>query len=68
MFKRIKDLFNPDFTFGKINRCEICRRVYTDLYVHKGLNCDCGSNRHRLTNASLTEKIKIMFLYIVRGY
>jgi hypothetical protein len=67
MFKRIKDLFNPKFEIN-VSRCRACKRAYSDFRVYKGMNCDCGSNQHSPTNPYLIEKIKIIFLYIIRGY
>lgn len=67
MLARIKDLFNPKFIIH-VSRCSACKRAYSDFRVYKGMNCDCGSNRHSPTNPSWTEKIKIIFLYIIRGY
>jgi len=68
MFKRIINLFNPKFSFGQINRCDICGYAYTEFQLQKGIRCRCGSARHRLTNPSNMEKIRIIFSYIVRGY
>ena len=67
MFKRIKDLFNPNFVC-KVNRCNYCKSIITDWQIKKGIFCRCGSNRVVMTNPTTIEKIKVIFFYIVRGY
>ena len=67
MLKRFLNLFNPTFVLH-VSRCNTCRRAYRDERIYRGMNCDCGSNRHSPTNPYLSEKIKIIFLYIIRGY
>lgn len=67
MFKRFLDLFKADFIIS-CSRCRVCGTAYNDLQIYKGKGCVCGSNQTSPTNPNFKEKIRIMFLYIIRGY